>query len=307
MGMLIPVSEEEQRRRSITWIGVALILGFLFPVIISGFGMSKWIFANIQMIGKGNFFTTLSALYPLIAGVLVLWVGLNLEPMTRPVTLLAVGLFPFLLSILNSSDFLTSSIREYSQTTAILFLLILTLIGVYVGSRIVSITDHPSGRLMGGISGIIFLMLVLLPVTGGTPIYFELFGLLKSGSRIGIPGSLIFLGLTLIAIFTCYIFSAVIAITNFSSRPDSHHTSANSSKLVLYPTIALPLSIILAVLFSGGGSIVFGAIFTSLIKLTLWIGGIIGTIVIGLLDLIDQYLPITVKGSDLMKESPSLP
>lgn len=57
MGMLLPESEEEQRRKTITWLGSALIVGFIFPIYISGLGMSKLIFVNIEMIGKVDFFT----------------------------------------------------------------------------------------------------------------------------------------------------------------------------------------------------------------------------------------------------------
>jgi hypothetical protein len=300
MGVLLPETEEEQRRKTITWLGSALIVAFIFPIYISGLGMSKLIFVNIEMIGKVDFFTTLSALYPLIAGIIVLWVGLNIEPIKRPLALLGVGLFPFLTSILNRNDFLASSIREYNKETTVMFLIILSLIGIYVGSKIVSVTDHSSGRLIGGISGIVFLILVLLPVTGGTPAYFGLFSLLKTGARIKMPGSMMLLGIALIAIFTCYIFTAVINILNFSYRANSQQTAANASKMVFYSTLALPISILLGVLLAGAGA-VFGMIFTTLVKISLLLGGIIGTIVMGLLDLIDQYLPRTVKGGDLLK------
>lgn len=302
MGVLLPETEEEQRRKMITWLGSALILGFIFPFYISVFGRGKFIFANIEMIGKVDFFTTLSALYPLIAGIIVLWIGLNYEPMTRPITLLAVGLFPFLTSILNRNDFLASSIREYNKETTIMFLLILSLIGMYVGSKIVSVTDHSSGRTIGGVSGIVFLILVLLPISSGTPAYFGLFSLLKTGARLKMRGSMMLLGIALIAIFTLYIFAAVINIINFSYRPNSEQTAANASKMILYSTLAIPVSILIGVLLAGGG-VGFGMIFTTLVKISLLLGGIIGTIVMGLLDLIDQYLPRTVKGGDLLKST----
>ena len=300
MGVLLPETEEEQRRKTITWLGSALILGFIFPIYVSGFGMSRFIFANIEMIGKVDFFTTLSALYPLFAGILVLWVGLNVEPMARPLALLGIGLFPFLTSLLNRNDFLAGSIREYTKETTIFFLVILSLIGMYVGSKIVSVTDHSSGRSIGGVSGIVFLVLILLPITGGTPAYFGLFKLLKSG----MPGSMKFMGLIFIAIFTCYIFAAVITILNFSYRPNSQQTAVNAAKMVLYSTLAIPISILLGFIFSSGGG-GFGLVFTTLAKISLLIGGIIGTIVMGVLDLIDQYLPRTVKGGDLLKNAAS--
>lgn len=300
MGVLLPETEEEQRRKTITWLGSSLIVGFIFPIYVSGFGMSRFIFANIEMIGKVDFFTTLSALYPLFAGILVLWVGLNVEPMVRPLALLGIGLFPFLTSLLNRNDFLAGSISKYTKETTIFFLVILSLIGMYVGSKIVSVTDHSSGRSIGGVSGIVFLVLILLPVTGGTPAYFGLFSLLKTGARMKMGGSMMLLGVVLIAIFTCYIFAAVINILNFSYRPNSQQTAANATKMIFYSTLAIPISILVGVLLAGGG-VGFGMIFTALVKICLVLGGIIGTIVMGLLDLIDQYLPRTVKGGDLLK------
>lgn len=114
------------------------------------------------------------------------------------------------------------------------------------------------------------------------------------------PGSMMLLGTALIGIFTCYIFAAVINILNFSYRANSQQTAANASKMVFYSSLAIPISILLGVLLAGGGG-VFGMIFTTLVKISLLLGGIIGTIVMGLLDLIDQYLPRTVKGSELLK------
>ena len=302
MGVLIPGSEEEQWRKTVSRLGAALLVAFIFPIVVSGFGATKLIFINIELIGKGDFMTVLGLLYPLIAGGVVIWAGQNTTPLLRPLLLLGAGLFPFLMSLLNKRDFMASSIREYSGEVTVLLFMILSLIAVYVGSRIVSATDHVSGRLTGGLAGLLFLVLVLLPVSGGTPPYFGLFGLLKTGSRVNLPGSLMLLGLTLIGIFTCYIFASLIAVLNFSYRPNSQQTAANGAKLVFYATLALPSSILLAVLFSGGRGI-FMTMFTTLVKMTLLLGGIIGVIIMGLLDLIDQYLPQTLKGRDLLRSS----
>jgi hypothetical protein len=300
MGVLIPGSEEEQWRRTVSRLGVALLAAFIFPIVVSGFGTTRMIFLNIELIGKGNFMTTVGLLYPLIAGGVVLWAGMNTTPPLRPLLLLVAGFFPFLTSLLNKKDFLASSIREYSGEVTVFLLIILSLIAVYVGSRILSVTDHASGRLTGGIAGVLFLAMVLLPVSGGTPPYFGLFGLLKSGARVNLPGSLLLLGLALIGIFTCYIFAALIAVLNFSYRDNSQQTADKATRLIFYATAALPISILLAVLFSGGGGGVFIAMFTTLAKMTLLLGGIIGVIIMGLLDLIDQYLPQTIKGSALL-------
>jgi hypothetical protein len=303
MGVLIPGSEEEQWRKMVTRLGAALLAAFIFPIVVSGFGTTKMIFANIELLGKGDFITTLGLLYPLFAGGVVIWTGMNTTPMLRPLLLLGTGLFPFLMSLMNKRDFMASNIREYSGEMAVVLFMVLSLIAVYVGSRIVSVTDHASGRLTGGMGGILFLALVLLPVSGGTPPYFGLFSLLKTGSRVRLPGSLILLGIALIAIFSVYILASLMAVLNFSYRSNSQESAAKGAKLIFYATLALPVCIIVAVLFSGAGGGIFITMLTTLAKMTLLLGGIIGIIIMGLLDLIDQYLPQTVKGSDLLRSA----
>jgi hypothetical protein len=173
----------------------------------------------------------------------------------------------------------------------------LALIGVYVGSRLVSTTDHIAGRLIGGISGIVFMVLVLLPLgQGSKPIFFALFDLFKAGN---ISGAFSVLGVALVGIFLCYIYASLIAALNLSAKPSSEQTAANAYKLVYYATIALPVSLLVILMFSGAGLMI---LITAIIKMTLLLGGIIGAIAIGLWDLVDQFMPKTFKGSDLMEK-----
>lgn len=304
MGTLTAMTgyQEEERMQTINRIGYALLLAFIFPLYVPGpFGASLE-FPNITNLGKGGFLFTLNLLYPLLAGIVVLWAGRKIETLLRPVILLAAGLFPFVISLLSARDFMSDNIMKYAnEETIITFLMILSLIGVFVGSKLVSVTDHVACRMIGGISGIVFLALVLLPVgRSTTPIYFSIFKLFKASGG-SLPASAVLMALALLVIFTCYILASIIAIINFSSRPNAHVTAVNSYKLVLYATLALPIAIVVAVLFSGegGGSVKF-FILTLLIKLTLWLGGIICLIAAALWDLLDQALPKPVRGSDLL-------
>jgi hypothetical protein len=305
MGTLTAMTgyQEEERMKTINRIGYALLLAFIFPLYVPGILGASLEFPNITFLGKGGFLTTLGLLYPLLAGIVVLWAGRKIETLLRPVILLAAGLFPFVISFLSTRDFMSSSIMQYAnEGTIISVLMILSLIGVFVGSKLVSVTDHVTCRMIGGISGIVFLAIVLLPVgRSTTPIYFSIFKLFKASGELNLPGSAVLMALALLLIFTCYIIASVIAIINFSSRPNAHVTAVNSYKLVLYATLAFPITIVVAVLFSGegGGGVKF-SILTMLIKLTLWLGGIIGLIATALWDLLDQALPKPVRGSDLL-------
>ncbi|MCP5107345.1 MAG: hypothetical protein GY950_28420, partial [bacterium] len=241
--------------------------------------------------------------YPLVAGIAVFLAGRKIETVMRPVVLLLIGIIPILFSIFHKNDFVAGSISRYNDEGTLVFLMILALIGVFVGSRIVSVTDHAAGRLMGGISGIIFMALVLLPIgKSGIPLYFGLFKLLKGPGGVSLPGSVIVMGVILIAIFTAFLFASLIAIINFPASANSQGTAVNSYRLVLYGAWALPVSIMLLVMFSGdGGTGMKGSVFTLLAKLILMVGGFIALLAHGLWDLTDLSLPKPVRGSDLLK------
>lgn len=295
------ISDEESRKKSIRLVSYFLLAGFIFPIWAQGFAGSRPVFLNIEGLGKGSLLDTLGLLYPLLAGLLVLWAGQNIETTARPVIVLSAGLIPVLMSLANKKDLLSSSISRYNPNSALMLLIMLSLIGVYVGSRLVSSVDHIAGRLIGGISGIVFLVLVLLPLgQGSKPIFFSLFDLFKAGRG---AGSLVLLGIMLVAVFLCYMYASLIALLNLGERPSSEQTAANAYKLVYYASIALPVSFLIFMIFSGAGFMIF---VTLLIKLVLLFGGIIGLITIGLWDLVDQFMPKTVKGSDLL-EKPEAP
>ena len=164
-----------------------------------------------------------------------------------------------------------------------------------------SVTEHVSGRTIGGISGIAFLILVLLPVgQGSKPIFFAIFELFKVGGKVRGGGPIILMGAALVLVFLAYIFAALIALTNIGVRPSAEQTASNASKLVFFASLAVPASFLLVAIVTGRGLM---TAITLIIKFTLLFGGIIGMVAVGSLDLVDQFLPQTMKGSDLLKKT----
>jgi len=288
--------DEEKRDKSIRLVGYFLIIGFFFPIWVQGFGTSKPVFINISGLGKGDLLDTIGLLFPLIAGLVILYVGRNVDTILRPVVILSAGLIPVLMSFANTNDLMRSSLSRYNSNSSFMLLMMLSLIGVYVGSRLVSATDHIAGRMLGCISGILFLMLVLLPIgKGSKPVFFALFDIFKAAK---IATSLVLLGIALVLIFLAYMYASLIAALNLGDRPSAAQTAENAYKLVFYASMALPVSLLITLILSGAG---FMMLVTLLVKLVLLFGGIIGAITIGSWDLMDQLLPKSFKGSDLLK------
>jgi hypothetical protein len=296
----------EQRKGSLIGYGIILLVGFVFPIYAAG----RLVFINIENLNEYDFVTSLGLVYPLVAGIIILsMAALNVKTISRPITLLGIGLFRILIGYANENDILFGNVGSYLEIRTeitLVPLIVLFLIGIFLGSKLVYMRDHISGRLIGGISGLLFLMAVLLPVGKRTiPIYFELFGVFKGGSQQGVPFSLFFYVIGLIGIFTCYISAAVISVLNFSNKPKSARNAVYSYKLAFYATVALPIIIMIAFIFGVGGSGIGSSgslareltghliltAFTGLIKLTLLFIGFIGIITTGFLDLFDQLLP----------------
>lgn len=288
---------EDEHLQFLQLMGSFLIIGFFFPVMAAGFRGSKIFFPNISLLGKGDIFSTINLLYPLIAGIVLILISKNLHIRNRSYIILLTGLFPILVGIIAKNSLLSSSIGRFNTGTFILFFIMISLIGIFVGSKLISERDHVIGRIMGGVSGLLFIVLMLLPIGyNGQPFFLFLIDFFKFGGIGKGFGSLVILGLALVAIFICYIYAAIIAISNFSQRPKSMETASNACKLIYYASISLPISIFITVILSGAG---FMIVVSTLIKLFFIFCGIISTISMGLQDLIMQMIPKTVTGKNI--------
>lgn len=289
---------EENLRDRIQSSGIFLLLGFIFPIVIAG----RLEFVNISQLGRHDFSTTLGFILPLLAGIIVIRVRKN-DTKLRPVILLGIAFLWILMILLDKNDFLASFIKGFLQLRSeipFVPLIIVTLIGLYAGSMLASTIDHASGRFIGGISGILLLIILFLPVgSGSTPVYFRLIKWVLNADEYNMPVSLVLYYVGLTGIFSCYIAAAVISIKNIPGKPSSSLTAVYSFKLVRYATIAIPI-VVLAAFFLGAdsgrgvqflsGPIIMTAI-TGLLKIAFLITGFLGLITAGALDLTHQLQP----------------
>lgn len=301
--------DDDQTVQSLKRIGYMLVVGYFFPLYFGGL-IGGLIFFNIELLGKVPFMMNLALLSPLIGGSSILGAARKLSDRNRGLTVFIVGVVSLLLlgtfssgRGMYASQFIpTGTMGDYLLGC----LMILAIIGVYVGSRLVSLTDHIAGRLLGGISGIVFMALMLLPIKG-TPTYFNLFTVFKSSGYGGLPFAVLLLGIGLIAIFSAFLFSSLVAVLNISERPTASQTAENAQRIVFFAGLALPALLLLTVLLIPGsacGSFTGKTLlFTLIIKFSLWFGGIFAAMALGLLDMVDAMIPKTSKGGSLFTKT----
>ena len=284
---------------SIRLVGYSLLAGFLLPVIISVMGMTRILFVNFSLLFKGSLFQTLILIHPLVCGMVVLWMAERVENLKRPVTFLVLGLVPFFLML--GDDLLSDSLRGMKFQTSPVVVLVLSVIGLYVGSRHFSKTGRPTGKWLAAVSAGVFLLISVVPVTGAKPVFFSFFDLLKMGQ---ISGRFVFLGLGLIAAFLCYMYAAFNAFLNMKDPPNAEATSARSARVILLASAAIPLVAFLVSLTATG----FFMLLFGYLKFTLWIGGVLALVGWASLDLQDQLEPAGQTGAqlfaDLKKSNP---
>lgn len=286
---------------SLKRVGYALLIGFILPVWFSVMGTGKLMFVNFSMLGQGDFLLNTALLYPLFMGVLALWFACSEESVLRSVLLLIGGLLAFgVPSGLNSAP---TGMGGFGFHPGVGVLLILSVIGMYTGARLVSESSHLSGRLIGGISGILFLALSLLPVTGKLPVFFSVFGFFKLGSM---SPAFIVTGIFLVLVFLSYFWVAIIGVVNLGEQSNSQESALTTAKQCLITSAALPAGALVIGLASGAPMMM---ILTILGKITLLMGGIAGLVSIGSIGLVNQITPKGLTGGELlrMRQPQSIP
>jgi hypothetical protein len=291
------IFQEDTRRRSVIIIGVILLLCFIFPIAIPQYDYSGYVsfhkgfsleFPNFGAFKYSNPKVTLFLLFPLFAGILALTMGLNIKNKVRPLIFLASGLFFVFLLLLVEGYPVFQGSKPKGSIVTMMILYTLTLIGVFVGSKLILFRELKVARLIRGASALLFLGIILLPIQeNGKSIIFELFNTFKSSHDI-------FIGICFILIHLALILATVLSIINYKARPNSKEHDYLTYKLVLFSGMAIPLSFLVNfAVFSTGIS--FTLLFTSFIKIILLFGGIIGLISMGLWDLLDQLAPLSKK------------
>jgi hypothetical protein len=298
-----PPSEGDQLETWYKRMAFLLAISFIFPIYAGGFGGGKLIFPNIQLIGKVGFFGTVMALYPLLAAVIIFLILANMDDIRRAIILLITGLFPILSVFFFKGDIVAGAMGEAFKAGAIVFGIGLSLIGVFVGSKVIAVHYHDSGKYIGGISGIVYMLLVLLPLDkSGVPIYFSLFKMLKSSGKASVFGSSTFLVVIMIAIFSAFLYASFIAILNMRDTSSVQDGANRAMILVFWGSVALPASVFILTLFSSDMMGMKSTVIMTMIKYISQMVGIAGLISLSMWDLVDQLIPKTTKGGDLFAD-----
>jgi len=122
--------DEALRSRNILWLGIVLLAGFLLPMVIPMGRETKVIFPNFLILGEEDAPALLKFmfLYPGLAGVAVMVLASTCQNIGRSVTLMALGILPFVL--LAADEDVQRGLREManalgpSQGALVLFALL---------------------------------------------------------------------------------------------------------------------------------------------------------------------------------------
>jgi hypothetical protein len=287
MGVKEMSSLEDQRKKGLKVISIFLLMGYIFPVYL--FRGSKLVFTNIQGLKDANFLGGVGLFFPLIAGIVVIYLMLRVETMLRPVTLIILGVLPVLISLTNQNDVIRNNMKNISGEVALVYLIMLSLIGIFVGSKVVVSKRMIVGHVLGGLSGILFLLAIIIPLSStGKPIAIGLFEMFIDAFKWGILE--VICGFLILGVALCYTWASILAVMNLKRNYNSKDLGKKSIKLVFYTSLAAPVILIIFGILGTRSSRILTVI-TSFVKLTLLIGGIIGLITMGLTELLEKLAP----------------
>lgn len=297
--------DEEDLKHSYMVIGIIFGLAFIFPLYMGDMGTTgHYMFPNIELLNKVDTFTAFGLIYPLLACGVIIGMVLKADAEPRSYIFLGLVLLPLFMALFNKDDYMADSFSRFSQDMLVLLFVFLSLIGLFLGAKIVALRDQNSGRVLGGISGILFMIFVLLPLgSSKTSLYLDLFKELGESSRspIGSGGTLMIL--SMLGVFSVYLYAALIGIVNFKERPNAQLTATRAMKIIFYATLAFPASIVISILIMNGPAGMKWSMLTVIIKLCLYVAGILFLLVMTLWEIIDRQLPHAVKGKFLITDT----
>ena len=259
-------------------LGWMLLAGFILPVFTPGFMGSRLVFPNLSLLGEGGFWFKLSLLYPLLAGGMVLWALGRLEGMTRAATLLSTGLAPLVLTLVAGRDLYAFMLRSLLRSTLAFQLMLLALVGLYVGGRGLSRYGAiGAGRRLAGASGGLFLLLFLTPVMAPRSPFLALFE--------DLGGGMLLLRLGLIGVALSFLAAAGLGLWHLGERDDAERAGWIIRLCLVRGALALPVLIFLQMLFTSAPGVGKNILFTILLKVVLLAGGTLGLLALSAWDL----------------------
>ena len=167
-----PESEEQRRRRRIVALGIMLLLGFLLPVLYPNpfGGGTRATFLNFEILGESNApgLVTFMFLYPGLAGIAVIVLALACRATARSVALIAVGVLPLVVLMLDQDVQKAAAVMRQFPGSASIWVVVLALAGcggILTGIRALHYRSSSwPAAIIGAIGGGLYLLSLFLPV-----------------------------------------------------------------------------------------------------------------------------------------------
>jgi hypothetical protein len=291
-------------------LGILLLLGFLLPIVYSrynfGSGSSQSVeFINFTGLGEPDVPVVIKImlLYPALAGIAVLCVGLAVRGIGRGIPMMCIGMLPMLI-LMGDQDvrFLFRSLpQELIGTGVAVIFALLGWLGLFAGGLALRYQNtYRAAAITAGVGGGLYLLHLLIPVTTSefrgrmTIPLIQPFLLLAELSKARGSGaaSLVLFVVFQIAQMGLLIAASIVAL-RFTFISDLRHRATRLTFMLVLGALACAVLGILVVLFASLSNAssrevaeVVPTILTTLLKMGCWIGGLMFLVPFGLADLL---------------------
>lgn len=273
------------RQKNLMILGLVLLAGFLLPMIVMTPVGLDMVFPNLMVLGGGVAgHVILIAVYPAVAGVIVLLIARRSGPLRSAVLMGLGGVFLILL-LASGRDgaerlILGSGDLPFLHLASLLIGLF-ALMGLFVGSRArYYCPDSQVAAIIGIIGGILYVVNLLLPVLppeAGSVNLVLPFKMLAQGD-------MTFLSLGMLGMTGCLASASIFCIINVARRPDAQEIAERAFRLLVIAFVVLAGGIQLEIFKAAGGWGLLALI--ALVKFACWIGGLLLLVPVGATDLL---------------------
>ena len=289
--------DDRVRGARIMWLGIILVIGAVMPVIAGRQGVA---FINFELLGERGVpgMAKFMALYPLLAGIAVIVLGVVAMGIGRSIALCAMGLLPVIV-LLADRDIGRAVSRISRQGSGIGGQFVISLLGsagILIGSRILR---YRWRSRIGGIVGTVGAGLTLISLF----VPFDARGIGRGLMAVTLPFKVFetapVMGAGLLIQMACIITAAALCIVSLVNRDASRTLGGWILSLWVWAAVAAIVGVIGQSLGTfrhvNGEQVVM--ILVAVVKFSCWIGGILLLVPVGVTDLIVNLVPAGADGS----------
>lgn len=286
--------DEALRSRNILWLGIALLVGFLLPIVIPFGGEVKVIFPNFLVLGEADapFLVKFMCLYPGLAGIAVMLMAYGWGGVGRSITLMGLGLLP--IALLMTDRDVQRGLGEMARVWGALggaaaLLGLFGIMGVFAGSRARSFCPGSRSAAVVGAAGAgLYLLSLVIPT--------QMPGLRRSSTTIGLiqPFELLgiqelaTLGIAQIVSMALVIAASILCLLNAREGGNAEPLARHAFRLLVGGfLISFVAGMFFGMTAGGGlpGEAIVPVVFL-LLKMVCWVMGILLLTPVGLTDLL---------------------